>query len=121
MIVGIHHATFLSSDLARSRSFYEGILGLHQDVSRPELSFDGVWYDVAAHQQIHLMVLPNPAVDAVLPEYGGQDRHVALQVSDMAVLIRRLEAGGIAYRMSGSGRRALFCRDPDMNTLEFIG
>jgi len=32
----------------------------------------------------------------------------------------RLDAAGIPYTASQSGRAALFCRDPDANTLEFV-
>ena len=60
MITGILHASFLTSDLARSRAFYEGVLGLHPDPNRPAMSYDGVWYDVAPNQQIHLLLLPRP-------------------------------------------------------------
>ena len=31
-----------------------------------------------------------------------------------------LDSAGVDYSMSRSGRRALFCRDPDGNGLEFI-
>ncbi len=120
MITGIHHTTFLSSDLDRSRLFYEGLLGLLPDPSRPQMSFDGVWYDVVPGQQIHLMLLPDPETGLQRPAHGGRDRHVALTVSDLTPLISRLERGGVAYTLSQSGRRALFCRDPDANALEFI-
>lgn len=120
MITGIHHATFLSGDLARSRDFYEDILGLSPSPVRPEMGFDGVWYDVASNQQIHLMRLPNPEARLLRPEHGGRDRHVALGVDDLEALRTKLEQAGIAYTMSKSGRAALFCRDPDGNALEFI-
>jgi len=120
MIVGIHHVTFLSSDLAKSRAFYEGVLGLQPDLNRPEMSFEGVWYDVAPHQQIHLMLLNNPEAGLQRPEHGGRDRHVALTVSDIPQLISCLKDAGVAYTLSQSGRSALFCRDPDQNALEFI-
>lgn len=119
-IIGIFHATFLTSDLARSRGFYEDVLGLRADPNRPQLSYDGVWYDIAANQQIHLMVLPDPEAGLQRPAHGGRDRHVALAVSDMAKLTGRLDDAGVAYTLSKSGRRALFCRDPDQNALEFI-
>ena len=32
----------------------------------------------------------------------------------------RLEAGGVDYTLSRSGRRALFCRDPDGNAIELV-
>ena len=120
MIAGIHHATFLSANLARSRAFYEQLLGLLPDASRPEMSFDGVWYPLADGTQIHLMALPDPDAAAVRPAHGGRDRHLALRVADLARLIARLDQAGIPYTLSSSGRRALFCRDPDGNALEFI-
>jgi glyoxylase I family protein len=120
MITGILHASFITSDLARSRAFYEGVLGLRPDPNRPAMSYDGVWYDVAPNQQIHLLLLPDPEAGLQRPAHGGRDRHVALAVSDIAKLIMRLDQAGIAYTLSSSGRRALFCRDPDGNALEFI-
>jgi glyoxylase I family protein len=120
MITGILHATFLTTDLSKARNFYEGVLGLLPDPDRPTMSFEGVWYDVADKQQIHLMLLPNPEVGLERPTHGGRDRHVALAVSDITKLIARLEQAGVAYTLSRSGRRALFCRDPDGNALEFI-
>lgn len=138
MISAIHHVALLTGDLARSRAFYEDVLGLHPSSSRPPMGFDGVWYDIAPKQQIHLMLLPNPEQGLQRPappqgmrrdctqggqsitQHGGHDRHVALGVSDLAHLIVRLDEAGIAYTQSLSGRRALFCRDPDNNALEFI-
>lgn len=120
MITGIHHVTFIAADLTRSRAFYEGLLGLQPDPKRPPMSFDGVWYDVAPGQQIHLMALPDPETGLQRPAHGGRDRHVALAVSDFDGLVARLKQAGIACTLSQSGRRALFCRDPDQNALEFI-
>lgn len=120
MILGLHHATFITTDLARSRAFYEGVLGLQADVKRPAMSFDGVWYNVGTNQQIHLMSLPDPEVGLQRPLHGGRDRHVALGVSGLAALMSRLDAAKVSYTVSQSGRRALFCRDPDQNALEFI-
>lgn len=120
MISGILHASFLISDIARSRAFYEGVLGLRANPGRPQMIYDGVWYDVAFNQQLHLLVLPNPETGLQRPAHGGRDRHVALAVAEFDELIARLEQAGIAYTRSSSGRRALFCRDPDANALEFI-
>lgn len=119
-ISGILHISFLTSDLAKSRAFYEGMLGLRPNLSRPQMSYDGVWYDVADKQQIHLLLLLDPEAGLQRPAHGGRDRHVALAVSDLEKLKARLEQAGIAYTLSSSGRRALFCRDPDGNALEFI-
>ena len=120
MITGILHTTFLTADLARARVFYEGLLGLQVDNQRPNMSFDGVWYDITPSQQIHLMLLPDPETGLARPAHGGRDRHVALGVSDLDALSKRLTAAGVSYTLSQSGRHALFCRDPDDNALEFI-
>ncbi len=114
------HATHLVADLGTARTFYEGALGLSADAGRPDLGYPGVWYNVGMQQQIHLMQLPNPEVGLQRPAHGGRDRHVALAVSDLAALMQRLDAAGTSHTLSKSGRRALFCRDPDGNALEFI-
>ncbi len=119
-ITSLLHATFLVADLDRARVFYEGVLGLAASPHRPDLGFPGVWYEIGPGQQIHLMRLPNPEAGLLRPEHGGRDRHVALAVDDIAVLGAKLSAGGIPYTQSKSGRRALFCRDPDGNALEFV-
>ncbi len=119
-LTAILHATFLSADLARSRVFYEGLLELVPSMERPDLGFAGVWYEIGTNQQLHLMQLPDPEAGLQRPLHGGRDRHVALAVSDLDSLVQRLLAAGIAHTLSKSGRRALFCRDPDGNALEFI-
>lgn len=118
-ITGLLHAGLLVTDVSRARAFYESVLGL-ETVARPDLPYPGVWYDLGGAQQLHLMELPNPDAGTQRPEHGGRDRHVALAVKNLAALQRRLEAAGVAWTMSRSGRPALFCRDPDDNALEFV-
>lgn len=113
------HSSLLVEDLSRARAFYESVLGLAPSASRPPMSFEGVWYDFGP-QQIHLLCLHSPEKGLVRPEHGGRDRHIALGVDSLEELSRRLDAAGIPYSRSQSGRAALFCRDPDMNTLEFV-
>ncbi len=119
-IRGILHASFLISDLSISQAFYCGLLGLEIDVSRPDLGFPGLWLDLGSAQQIHLMALPDPDRGRMHPEHCGRDRHVAFSVESLSELARKLEAAGIPHTLSRSGRRALFCRDPDGNALEFV-
>ncbi len=115
----IHHISLLVSDTARALEFYGTLLGLEK-VERPDLPFPGAWLAVG-DQQIHLLELPSPDPASGRPEHGGRDRHLALVVEDFEALKARLEKAGIAYTLSRSGRRALFCRDPDGNALEFLG
>ena len=113
------HASLLVADLGRARAFYEGVLGLTPSPSRPAMGFDGLWYDIGA-AQIHLLCLPNPDPVEGRPEHGGRDRHTALAVEGYEELMAKLDAAGIGYTLSRSGRRALFVRDPDGNSLELI-
>lgn len=118
-ISGIHHATFVVRDTEKSLAFYQGMLGLAVDTLRPDLGFPGAWLKVGG-QQIHLMELPNPDPIHGRPEHGGRDRHIALLVERIEWIADRLNSAGIPHSQSRSGRKALFCRDPDGNALEFI-
>lgn len=112
------HTGLVVSDLARSKAFYEGLLGLKPDPERPEKDFPGVWYDIGPNQ-IHLMEVDNPYANVKRPAHGGRDVHLAMHVKNLDAVIAALDAAGIAYTRSMSGRAALFCRDPDGNALEF--
>lgn len=118
-VVSLLHASLLVADLERSRAFYEGVLGLQPNPARPAMSFAGVWYDVGAGQ-IHLINLPNPDPIDARPEHGGRDRHTALGVTNFIAMQARLDAAGLPYTLSRSGRAALFVRDPDGNALELV-
>lgn len=114
---GIAHHSVIISNLQRSRHFYGKVLGLEEDLGRPELSFDGIWYNVG-QQAIHLLKLKNPDPVEGRPEHGGRDRHVCLLCDDINRVIERLEQYYIDFTRSKSGRRAIFFRDPDGNAIE---
>jgi glyoxylase I family protein len=115
----LHHVSLIVANTARALEFYQGILGLEVDQSRPDLAFPGVWLALG-DRQLHLLELPNPDPVAERPQHGGRDRHTAVTVSDLDGFLRRLEQAGIPYTLSKSGRRALFCRDPDGNAWELV-
>jgi glyoxylase I family protein len=117
-VTQLMHVSLLVQDVSTAHAFYEGVLGLTPSTQRPDLGYAGVWYELGA-QQIHLIALAH-APQPIHAEHGGRDRHIALGVDDIAALKSRLDARGIAYTLSRSGRRALFCRDPDGNALEFV-
>jgi glyoxylase I family protein len=115
----IHHASVVVADSQRALGFYIDILGMRLDPSRPDLGFPGAWLRVG-EQQIHLLELNNPDTVAGRPAHAGRDRHTALQVRGLDELEQRLENAGIPYTRSRSGRKAIFCRDPDGNGIEFV-
>lgn len=118
-ILRIHHASVIVSDTGRALCFYRDLLGLRVDAGRPDLGYPGAWLWIG-EQQLHLLELPNPDPVDGRPAHGGRDRHLALTIDDLDVLAQRLDAAGIGYTRSRSGRRALFFRDPDGNALEMI-
>ena len=115
----IHHISFVISNLKSSFVFYNEVLELEVDEKRPNLSFDGYWFAINETQQIHLLLVDN--FDPVKrPEHGGRDRHAAFRVKNIDQIALRLDTYKISYTLSQSGRRALFVRDPDGNTLELM-
>ncbi|WP_347987029.1 VOC family protein [Methylomonas sp. AM2-LC] len=114
----LHHASLIVADTEKSLRLYQDVLGM-QRIERPELGFPGAWLQIGA-QQIHLLELANPDPISGRPAHGGRDRHVAMHVDSIDALRADLDEAGIAYTLSISGRKALFCRDLDGNALEFI-
>lgn len=118
-VIALHHVSLIVADTARALGFYQGVMGLELLDNRPDLGYPGAWL-VLGGQQIHLLELPNPDPVSPRPEHGGRDRHTAVSVTDLDAVSRRLDAHRLPYTLSRSGRRALFCRDPDGNAWELI-
>jgi glyoxylase I family protein len=118
-IKAIHHVSVIVSDTRQSLEFYQKVLGLSVDDSRPDLGYPGAWLTIG-DQQLHLLELPNPDPVEDRPAHGGRDRHMAVSVHSLDALMDTLDKHDISYSISRSGRRALFCRDPDGNALECI-
>ena len=119
-ILKLHHVSLIVEDLTLALAFYNDVLGLDVDDSRPELGYPGAWLTLPEQQQIHLMQLENPDNNSVRPEHGGRDHHVAFAVCSIEEISKSLENLEMPFTKSKSGRKALFCRDPDGNALEFI-
>lgn len=118
-VLGLHHVSLVVSDTGQALAFYRDLLGLPVDESRPALGFPGAWLDLGG-RQLHLLEVPNPDPIDGRPVHGGRDRHTALIVDDLDAFMQRLQGAGVSFTLSKSGRRALFCRDPDGNAWELI-
>jgi glyoxylase I family protein len=118
LIRDLHHVSLIVADTARALTFYRDLLRLEL-AERPSLAFPGAWLKIG-DRQIHLLELPNPDPTTGRPDHGGRDRHLALSLDTLDPLVAALDQAGIPYTLSRSGRRALFCRDPDGNALEFV-
>lgn len=95
-LLEFHHASLIVSDTGRALAFYQGVLGMTVDDSRPDLGYPGAWLWVG-NQQIHLLEVANPDPVAGRPAHGGLDRHLAFQLPDLDRLIAALNQAGIGY------------------------
>lgn len=119
LVSEIDHCSLIVQDVEKALRFYTGILSLNVDSTRPDLGYPGAWLIVGS-KQIHLLQVPDPDMNSQRPEHGGRDRHLALRVTDLDKVIRRLDKAGLSYSKSKSGRAALFCRDFDNNAIELV-
>ncbi len=118
-LVRLHHVSFGVKDLAASKRFFGGALGL-EEIERPNFSFSGAWYQLA-DRQLHL--IEQDVVKRETPERVGRCDHVALEVKDIEQVKQALSAAGIDYGEGGNhalGMDQVFCRDPDGHTIEFV-
>ncbi len=119
MSIQFHHVAIIVSDLAKAKQVYGDILGLQHDY-RPDLKFEGLFYNLGNGQQLHIMLLDNPDTKSIKPKHGGRYRHFALSVSNLDGIKAKLEKSNITYTQSKSGRAAIFFYDFDENSVELI-
>merc|ERR1740124_320476 len=133
---GIPHVAVIVGDRKAALKYYTEVLGMSDASSEPmDVEVPGACVRVG-EQTIHLLETPTPDPLDVDPTYSmsapppgyvcegrpvhaGRDRHVALPLHALAPLKATLEANGVPYTMSYSGRQALFCRDLYGNGWEF--
>ncbi|MBM7024332.1 VOC family protein [Clavibacter zhangzhiyongii] len=133
-ITGVHHVRLSVSDLARSRAFYEGVLGLSPAIESeadpsdpgvlddPSVFFGGVVYGVGDQ----LLGLRPVAGDGGTfdPAVRGLD-HVSLAVpsrDDLVTAAALFEAEGIEHGevMDLEGMSILSVQDPDGINVELV-
>jgi len=109
-ITGMNHFTILAKDLDQTRHFYRDIVGLAEG-DRPDLGFPGAWFYVGAQWVLHVVAgrkLPEPP--------AGVIDHMAFSAEGLDEALARLEANGIAYRLSrqpGTKVWQIFFNDPN--------
>ena len=116
------HTRFRVSDMEKSISFYQGILGM--EVIEQKTSPRGS----------KLVFLKFPGMDCELelcsfPDSGSvhvpEDLvHLAFEVDDLEVCMQKLEAAGVPITegptKSSNGNRFIFTEDPDKYEIELI-
>ncbi|MEX1107889.1 MAG: VOC family protein [Dongiaceae bacterium] len=114
-VTALDHYTIGTPDLGRSVAFYENAIGLTSG-PRPPFDFPGAWLYAGDRPIVHLFVADAPGA----PRTGAFD-HIAFTAQDIEAMVKRLEAGGIAYRrqtVPGRAAQQLFLTDPDGIQLE---
>ncbi|MBP0027571.1 VOC family protein [Roseofilum sp. Guam] len=109
------HTAILVSDLDKAEHFYSSVLGLTK-IDR-QLKFPGIWYQIG-HYQLHLMMHPDVEITRWNPEKWGRNAHIAFEIDSLEEVKQQLIAYGCNFKLSSSGRSALFTQDPDGNILE---
>ena len=109
-ISGMNHFTVLAKDLAATKEFYIGTLGLSEGF-RPDLGFPGAWLYAGKEAVLHIIAgRPLPS------DPRGVLDHMAFSARDLPATTALLKARVIAYdlrRQNDSGVWQLFCFDPN--------
>lgn len=114
-----HHTSFPVKDLARSRAFYEGVLGL-KEKPRPELGFPGAWYQ-AGPCEVHLIQAPEGIeTGAPPPTLNPLARHEAFAVRDYEETLAHVKAHGLEVLETNVEMGQMWVRDPDGHIIELI-
>ena len=123
----LHHVAIPVSDLARSKAFYGGLLGL-EEIARPAFPFDGAWYRIA-DRELHLIVARDPTFRTD-KGVAIEDGHFALRVGSFRAALAHLEANGVRRDTDEPGRSMrvnansvtgypqIHLMDPDRNIVE---
>jgi glyoxylase I family protein len=116
---GLNHVSFAVRDLAASREFYEGVLGL-ESIPRPDIGLPGVWLR-AGGTEVHLIALPE-GVDAGQPpaKLSPLANHTAFAVEDYDAAVALFRERGAEVFETNRDTGQLWVRDPDGNVIEFI-
>ncbi|HKG90360.1 MAG TPA: VOC family protein [Gemmatimonadaceae bacterium] len=123
----IHHVSLPVTDLARSRRFYGGVLGL-PEIERPPFATRGAWYQ-CGDRQLHLIVGEHSTFRASRRIDTG-DVHLAIRVASYRAALAHLASHGYAADAAdellalkeqptgAAGFPQLFLLDPDRNVIE---
>lgn len=121
-ILGVSHAAFFVSDMAKARAFYEGFLGFQSPYSIPRKNPGEslVWIKINDRQSVELFPGSEVAADA--------DRlyHIAVEVEDADAMVAYLRAKGVpGLPPTGAprgkiGNKNFTIKDPSGNGVEFV-
>ncbi|MGH3794808.1 MAG: VOC family protein [Pseudonocardiaceae bacterium] len=120
---GIHHAALISSDVARTIDFYQGLLGFPLTGMSENRDLPGstrFLFDVGNGNTIAFFDLPGVDVGPYAEVLGGL-HHLAISMEPQhwQQVRNRLDAHGVEYLVRG--RTSLYLQDPDGGRVELAG
>ena len=115
-IEGLLHVAIKTVDLAATRAFYIGVLGL-QEMHRPDFGYPGAWLGLPGPGPIFHIYAGGPALgpDGTAPLGTAAIDHVSLTARGYHDFVARLRDHGIPYRefiVPGTPLWQLFAYDP---------
>ena len=112
----LDHVAIHVRDVAASRAFYGGVLGL-REMPRPDFDFDGAWYAIGDRHELHLI-----GDRTKPPQSDPRGTHFAIEVADIQEAAEFLSGAGIEFdtiRTRPDGARQIFFQDPDGHWIEY--
>jgi catechol 2,3-dioxygenase-like lactoylglutathione lyase family enzyme len=116
-IEALDHYNICTTDLERSRRFYEEVVGL-RDGDRPPFSRPGAWMYLGGHPILHISTSRAPTTAK-----ADAFDHVAFRASGLAQMRERLAARQVRFQEFSVPDRELvqiFFRDPDGAEIELL-
>jgi glyoxylase I family protein len=114
----LDHVSLSVSDFERARPFYEEVLGLEQDASRPDFGLPGGWYKLGS-SQIHLIQRPESLdVGNTAPKLTPVAPHLALRIDDYDETLTYLKGLGLEVFETSAEGGQMWIQDPDDNIIE---
>jgi catechol 2,3-dioxygenase-like lactoylglutathione lyase family enzyme len=135
MTMTLSHFSVRTTDMAATRNFYEGVLGLTVG-PRPDFAFPGLWmycgpHDDLANAVVHIIGMdPNDPQglkaylgnrDPASLKGGGAVDHIAFFAKGLAGMLDHLRRQGVTPRertVPGIGLHQLFLDDPNGVVIE---
>ena len=119
---GIHHAALLSSDVARTIEFYQGVLEFPLTEVIENRDYQGsthFFFDVGHGNLLAFFDFPGLDLGPYAEVLGGL-HHIAISVApeNWAYLRSKLDAAGVAYQEESGA--SIYFRDPDGVRLELL-
>jgi len=118
-VLGVAHVALYVSDLAKTRSFYEGFLGFAEEpftLKKKDGSERILFIKVNDHQYIELF--------AEDPKTDGRLNHISIYTDDADQMREYLAANGVAVPAKvgkgQSGNKNFNVKDPDDHTVEIV-